>query len=1481
MLLVYGMSTSQNCIDYPPIEGPACGSCIPEDWISEASSPDIYDPTVNCSSSESPSGGNAINLFSNGSSDIEAVSTTATIDEFVEGDEYYFGMYFMSCNGVSVELIITVDDEEYTVGVSEEWEYFELCLTPDEASFEIYVTVEPYAGGEISLTLIDSGICDAEYCCNLGLEPDEEIDVMCPGDEQFLDFEYTGGEGDVEIEWTASPSFGLNYLSETDIINPTIILEDSDDFDGATIEYTVTVTDDRCSREYSFELTILPSLIPEFDFIICEAHEEQALPVESLEGFAGTWEGDFDFENLVGTFSTYTFTLNDDQINCIREWDYEIEIQAATPITFEVDLEYCVLDEERYELPDESEEGFEGEWQDDRIIPSRLGAGEYQYIFEVYDDEYCAYPFEMTVVVIDTVTPYFVLDKLFCSTADTIYLPLVSSNGIEGSWTPAFIDLNNPVQDEELVFIPDEDEICTSEASHIYSVLEAFVPDFNTIATVCKGQGLFVSEESLGVLDKGFYVPDSILLDTVQVDSIVIQWLPDAMDMCSQDTSITIRIVDNESVQFEIPEQLCKNSGVFNLPQTDVNAVTGQWNINQIDTDVLPEGMIDIEFIPDDNTCYNSYQYQIEITSVRIPVFDLDSVICETELPVELPLVSDNNIQGIWNPLSIDDQGNGQLIEAQFVPDALEMCADSISQFFTIKQFLTPEFNLPDFICSENFDYEFPVVDNAGLTGQWSIPTFEFAPGQLEIENTFTPDDLFCSESLNISIPVISVENLLSSAFYPDSCLAVEAILEFTGIDTEDYEISFNNGLEWQLLDELIQLGPGNYSYLIRHLESMCVFDREIEIKPIESIEFEALSLVHPDNCDNNNGEILIQVSGENIEYSLDGVNWQSDDCFKELSDDQYTVYARSGDLRQCIIDSIVVLDMFESVEIIDVEVQENSACNANDGIIEIEANGLSVEYSIDAGLTWTLSGKFENLEPDLYEIVVRSQLDTLCSDEQIVIIGSPDSPEIVNIVIEDLSGCQLDDGQLFVEATGENVMFSIDGGNTWIDSGLFTELEAGDYELWIEASDCITKQDFEIAAPVNLEVISIIKNDPVDCFEPDGKISIECNYSEIEISIDNGQTWTPGNSLSNLVPGEYNITIRSSLLPSCFEELSVELLAPDCPCEDLSVTLESMNTNCLDPASGSIEITSIQGAVLMETVELYWEDGESGVIRDNLSEGWYYYTVRYDLGCVFMDSVYINSVDPISFELIAYDQDCEELGIIEVTNISGGSGEFMYSIDGLNFQDNSVFVNLTAQEYEVLVQDAFGCTTEEEVEISDHSGIQIDIPGVEAIMQGDTAWFNPLIDESTIDDFEWSPVYGILNPGELIAAVSPDETTDYTLTIYFGNCIETRQVRVEVLNRPELYIPNIFNADSGFGNQFFYILSSDDTNIVIDRVSIYDRWGNNVFYSEGFQINDSSINWDGTFNDVPVIPGVYVYVVEYNINGQSFVRAGDVTVLR
>lgn len=89
------------------------------------------------------------------------------------------------------------------------------------------------------------------------------------------------------------------------------------------------------------------------------------------------------------------------------------------------------------------------------------------------------------------------------------------------------------------------------------------------------------------------------------------------------------------------------------------------------------------------------------------------------------------------------------------------------------------------------------------------------------------------------------------------------------------------------------------------------------------------------------------------------------------------------------------------------------------------------------------------------------------------------------------------------------------------------------------------------------------------------------------------------------------------------------------------------------------------------------------------------------------------------------------------------------------------------------------------------------------------------------------------------------------------------------------LWIPTAFTPESQDLNEKFSIVT--ECNVREIELSIYDRWGERVFYTNN--INEA---WDGTYLNVPVPAGAYGWTLSYKSHlSEVFTRHGQVVLIR
>ncbi|MBK8556478.1 MAG: choice-of-anchor L domain-containing protein [Lewinellaceae bacterium] len=135
--------------------------------------------------------------------------------------------------------------------------------------------------------------------------------------------------------------------------------------------------------------------------------------------------------------------------------------------------------------------------------------------------------------------------------------------------------------------------------------------------------------------------------------------------------------------------------------------------------------------------------------------------------------------------------------------------------------------------------------------------------------------------------------------------------------------------------------------------------------------------------------------------------------------------------------------------------------------------------------------------------------------------------------------------------------------------------------------------------------------------------------------------------------------------------------------------------------------------------------------------------------------------------------------GMISFTNVAGGVGPFVYSIDGGNtFYPNTDFLDITPGNYTLWIQDLNGCEYQESLVVPQAPDPQITIIPEINITLGDSvqlkAQLPPGYPLNLIDTIIWTPLDGLRFTGtDLLSLLKPFakpfQSTEYTVTLISG----------------------------------------------------------------------------------------------------------------
>ncbi|MBV6443129.1 MAG: hypothetical protein EPGJADBJ_04858 [Saprospiraceae bacterium] len=310
-----------------------------------------------------------------------------------------------------------------------------------------------------------------------------------------------------------------------------------------------------------------------------------------------------------------------------------------------------------------------------------------------------------------------------------------------------------------------------------------------------------------------------------------------------------------------------------------------------------------------------------------------------------------------------------------------------------------------------------------------------------------------------------------------------------------------------------------------------------------------------------------------------------------------------------------------------------------------------------------------------------------------------------------------------------------------------------------------------------------------------------------------------------------------------------------------------------------------------------FWTTPDGNIITDPTSAdplvnaiGNYFLLVTNTAnGCTATDYVQVieNTNYPNSLELYVEPPGCKSKpGLVKIVEVHGGFGPYLYSIDGGNtFGTANQFEDIDPGQYQLVIQDAFGCEYEQTLTFTEPVQPVVTTAPEISLAFGDSTTlkvsFNLPLNQ--IDTIIWTP-YETLTPTDwpYEMTAKPFSSILYTVeVISIDGCSDLASIRVKVDN-PHIWAPNAFSPHREDGwNDKFLIFASPNTVKNIKTLQIFDRWGDMVFRNDNIQPNDENLGWNGFFREQPMNPAVFVWWAEIELfSGQQIIMYGDVTIV-
>jgi gliding motility-associated-like protein len=548
----------------------------------------------------------------------------------------------------------------------------------------------------------------------------------------------------------------------------------------------------------------------------------------------------------------------------------------------------------------------------------------------------------------------------------------------------------------------------------------------------------------------------------------------------------------------------------------------------------------------------------------------------------------------------------------------------------------------------------------------------------------------------NIQLNISYISPLCGSS---DGSITVSA----TG-GTAPYQFS-DDGVSFQSNGNFAPIYSGYHVVFVRDATGQ-KNSKMIRIDYGSSTKLYVPAYIPPTACNASDGSITVKGSDPSATYtsflySMDGVNFQSNNTFSNLSAGNYTFFVQNP--AGCIDSAYFPLDPNCALQ--GVWDYSSTACH-NDGHITIQGvtgGTPPYRYSLNGG-AFQAGASFTGLAAGLYKIQIKD------ATGKVMLYSFPifQACSLTATASPTDASCGNSDGTIAVIPAGGTApyTYSIDG--THFQAGnVFSGLQPGEYNVTV--NDAGGLQSTANAAIFNncpSRVTAVVTK--TSCGYNNGmiKATVINGTPPFSYSID-GTTFQSSDLFTGVPIGTYTLTAIDAAHLKMTTILTVKgnpFIVPQAYALPASCKLNDGIIIVTPPGPGDYTFGLTQ-----------FDFQSSNVFRNLYSSGWYTVYMKDPYGCVTFNGLgWVVGTNCINVSAVTADARCgQNTGSITASGQSGAE-PYSYSIDGIHFQAGNVFNNLAAGNYTLTIRGADGASNSTPVTVKSNC-LQVTITPTDA----------------------------------------------------------------------------------------------------------------------------------------------------------------------